>query len=51
MPYNQLQCPYCLSLNIEPFRGSFHCNDCNKDFPQAMVEEKPPEPKKKGVKK
>ena len=45
------KCPHCYSENIEPVGPKlFHCNNCKKDFEEAVVEA-PPEPPKKGGKK
>ena len=47
--YNIPRCPYCRSLNITPIGTKlWHCGDCNKDFTEAVVEQEPTEPKKKG---
>lgn len=47
--YGLPRCPYCRSIDIKPVGAKlFHCNDCSKDFSEAVVEEEPPipEPKK-----
>jgi len=49
--YNLPTCPFCRSADIEPIGPKlFHCNACGKDFPEAIVEQEPPTPKKGGKK-
>lgn len=48
----QVRCPNCRSLNVEPKGKTWHCNDCNKDFEEMMIELPPPErPKRKRPKR
>ena len=48
---NLLKCPHCYSQNIEPVGPKlWHCNECKKDFDQAVVD-MPTEERKKGGKK
>jgi len=45
--YSLPKCPHCGSLDIKPVGTKlFHCKDCGNDFPEAVVEEEPPAPKK-----
>lgn len=46
--YNLPRCPHCRSLNVAPIGPKlWYCSDCGKDFPEAVVEQEPPTPKKK----
>ena len=47
--YNLPKCPFCMSLNVAPVGPrTWHCDNCGKDFPEAVVEQEPPTPKKGG---
>lgn len=46
--YNLPKCPFCMSVDVEPTRGDqWHCNNCQKDFPKAIVEMEPAPPEEK----
>jgi len=47
---NLPKCPHCYSFNIYPIGTKlWHCNDCGKDFNEAVVD-MPTEETKKGGK-
>ena len=47
------KCPICMSKNVEPRGTQWWCEDCQKSYDTASVEEAPPLPpikKRKGGK-